>query len=245
MWARAVWAVSIASIALWGIYEGGNGMHARAACEPANVGYFLTSQMVEVRNLSRQIQGLCACLDGSNCIGRGTSEIYIADDDTLAGGHEHLAFTPELFGKIGEGMGPWMRQHGQSQVGLISIGWSTPEIGNLDDNRDRIVIVERLKVNVAWPDISPQLPFGAFISTSYEANRSKPQHPSYNSDEPFAGPNSENRSLWSVIATMLVLLAASRIYLRGWPMIGGILAAYGIFGLLLRIDLWSLAIRII
>jgi hypothetical protein len=44
---------------------------------------------------------------------------------------------------------------------------------------------------------------------------------------------------------MLTLLFATWIYLRGWTMLGWASAAYAIFGLILRLDLWSLAIRIL
>jgi hypothetical protein len=46
----------------------------------------------------------------------------------------------------------------------------------------------------------------------------------------------------SVLYTMIVLGLATFIDLRGRSVVGGLLAAYGIFELTLRIDLWSLAV---
>jgi len=43
---------------------------------------------------------------------------------------------------------------------------------------------------------------------------------------------------------MLTLLVATSIYLRGRTVLGWIIAIYAIFGLLLRVDLWSLTVWI-
>jgi hypothetical protein len=78
-------------------------------------------------------------------------------------------------------------------------------------------------------DIGPQLPLGVLVRASYEAEGSAPQH---------------QRDYRSVLAAMLALLFATWIYLRGRTVTGWIIAAYAIFGLILRADLWSLAVRI-
>jgi len=43
---------------------------------------------------------------------------------------------------------------------------------------------------------------------------------------------------------MFTLLFATWIYLRGWTVLGWTASASAIFSLMLRIDLWSLAVRI-
>jgi hypothetical protein len=93
-------------------------------------------------------------------------------------------------------------------------------------------------------NVRAQLALGGIFRASYEFDGSQPKHPRYDSEKPFTRFDPEDRSLGSVLAAMLALLSATWIYLRGWTVSGGILAAYGIFGLMLRIDLWSLAIRI-
>jgi hypothetical protein len=92
-------------------------------------------------------------------------------------------------------------------------------------------------------DVSAQLPSGGFVGAFYQPDGSQPQHPSNNTKQPFSGPNSQDRDLRSVLATMAVLFAASIIYFRGWTAIASIMAGYGVFGLLLRIDIWSLVTK--
>jgi hypothetical protein len=93
-------------------------------------------------------------------------------------------------------------------------------------------------------DIGPQLPLGVLVRASYEAEGSAPQHQRDYRKHPLAGFNAENRDFRSVLAAMLALLFATWIYLRGRTVTGWIIAAYAIFGLILRADLWSLAVRI-
>ncbi|KZD21361.1 hypothetical protein A4A58_13330 [Tardiphaga robiniae] len=71
-------------------------------------------------------------------------------------------------------------------------------------------------------DISSQLAFGSSIRAPYQSNRGHPQHPCNDSEEPLARFDTEKRGLLSVV--------------------GGLLAAYGIFELMLGINLWSLAV---
>jgi len=94
-------------------------------------------------------------------------------------------------------------------------------------------------------DIGPQLPFGVSVGALNEANGCNPKHPSYDAKKPFPRPDPQDRYLGSVITAMLVLWLASPICWKGWQIIGGIVTAYGIFGLLLQSDLWSLAVRIV
>ncbi|MCC8940845.1 hypothetical protein H8A99_31500 [Bradyrhizobium sp. Arg68] len=80
-------------------------------------------------------------------------------------------------------------------------------------------------------DIGPKLLLGVAIGVGNEASGGQPKHPSDDAQQPLTRLNPEDRQLASVLATMLVLLIASAAYWRGWYMIGGMLAAYGIFGL--------------
>lgn len=105
-------------------------------------------------------------------------------------------------------------------------------------------VSETADANRLHGEISAQLPLGSFLAASYKPDSSEPEHPRYDPEKPFTGFNAERCDFRSVLAAMLVLLLATWIYLRGWFMAGCILAGYGIFGLVLRIELWSLAIRI-
>lgn len=98
--------------------------------------------------------------------------------------------------------------------------------------------------NVFNADICPELPRGILVSVGDEARGSEPQHPSNYAKQPLARLDPEDRSLGSVLATLLAIMVASAAYWRGWRAVGCVLAAYGIFGLLLRLDLWSLAVRV-
>lgn len=93
-------------------------------------------------------------------------------------------------------------------------------------------------------DISSQLSRGGFIRPSNETNGSPPQHQRNDRKQPLAGLDTQDRDFRSVLAAALVLLFATWIYLRGWAILGWAAAAYPIFGLMLRLDFWSLAIGI-
>jgi hypothetical protein len=113
---------------------------------------------------------------------------------------------------------------------------------------------DKKKLGTIDIDVSPNLSFsdasslrdglfGRRFSLSYKADGGPPQHPSNDAEKPFAGLYAEKRELRSTISAMLCLLFASS--WRGWRFAGGLIAAYAIFGLLLRIDVWNLAIRIL
>jgi hypothetical protein len=123
-----------------------------------------------------------------------------------------------------------------------------PIVGNgeISSNDDLPVIVSPdVQIALLNREISPQLPLGSVVRASYEFDSRAPQHQRDNGEQPFPRFNSENRDLRSVLAAVLALWIASNIYWRGWRALGWMIAAYGIFGLMLRVDLWSLAIRVI
>jgi hypothetical protein len=80
------------------------------------------------------------------------------------------------------------------------------------------------------------------LRASYEPDRRAPEHQRYNGKQPLTGLHSQNGDFRTVLASAFCLLWATWIYLRGWTVVGWLCAAYAIFGLMLRIDLWSLAI---
>lgn len=122
-------------------------------------------------------------------------------------------------------------------------GWRLPYVSKGDHNPR---LLARLKIFDISPfdiDISAKLPLGSLIRTSYEADSSGPQHEGDNRQQPLT--RLDSKDFRSLIAAMFTLLFATWIYLRGWTVIGWTVAAYAIFGLLLRLDLWSLAVWIL
>jgi hypothetical protein len=118
--------------------------------------------------------------------------------------------------------------------------------GVLETNLDNRSFPD-LKITDSSPpniNVGAELPLRGPFSASYKANGSSPQHQRDYRKQPFAGFDAEYRDLRSVLAAVLTLLFATWIYLRGWSALGWAAAAYGIFGLLLRLDLWSLAVRV-
>ena len=105
-------------------------------------------------------------------------------------------------------------------------------------------LVAPLHAAIFYENISSQLSLGGPIATSNEADSSAPQHQRDYRKQPFTGLNAEDRRFRSVLAATFALLFATWISLRGWTILGWGAAAYAIFGLMLRIDLCSLAIRI-
>src|SRR5260370_23779568 len=67
-------------------------------------------------------------------------------------------------------------------------------------------------------NISPQLPFGRLIRTSYEPDRSKPQHPSDQTEKPFSGSDTERNVIseapWKVSCCCGLLSTLTRASLR-------------------------------
>ena len=93
--------------------------------------------------------------------------------------------------------------------------------------------------------VSPQLMFSSRVRASYETYGSTPKHQSDNREQPFAWLNSKDHEFRRVLAATFFLLSATWVYLRGWCITGWLMATYAIFGLMLKIDLWSLIIRVI
>lgn len=91
---------------------------------------------------------------------------------------------------------------------------------------------------------SSQLLLSSLFRTSNQIDSGDPKHPRDNAEEPFTRLDSKNRNLSSLLTAVLALLLATVIYLGGWSVLGAVLAAYAIFGLPLRIDIWSLIERI-
>lgn len=98
---------------------------------------------------------------------------------------------------------------------------------------------------IFYENISSQLPLGSLITASNEADSGSPQHQRNDREQPFVRLDAEDRQFGSVLAATFTLLWATWVYLRGRFVLGWVVAAYAIFGLMLRLDLWSLAIRII
>jgi hypothetical protein len=92
-----------------------------------------------------------------------------------------------------------------------------------------------------YRDVRPQLASCRIIGPANQTSGCEPQHPSADSKKPFTRSYAEYRDLRSVLASMLVLWCALFVYRRWWLVTGTIIAGYGIFGLLLRIDPWSVA----
>ena len=88
--------------------------------------------------------------------------------------------------------------------------------------------------------IGSQLPFGRLFTFSNEQLSRGPQHEGDKGYQPLADSYSQERDLRSGLASMVVILIASAVFQIGWTWSGAALATYGIFGLLLRIGLWSL-----
>src|SRR5260370_37870332 len=89
-------------------------------------------------------------------------------------------------------------------------------------------------------NISPQLPFGRLIRTSYEPDRSKPQHPSDQTEKPFSGSDTEKRDLRSTGESLMLLWVAIDIEPRVFEMISSLIPACAILRLVLCVDLRSL-----
>lgn len=86
---------------------------------------------------------------------------------------------------------------------------------------------------------------GSFLRASYEPDRGTPEHQGYNGKKPLSRLDSKDGDFRSVLAAASCLIFATWVYLRGWDIFGWLCAAYAIFGLMFRVDPWSLAVRIL
>jgi hypothetical protein len=140
----------------------------------------------------------------------------------------------------------WFTHNGKHRLAsvfeIVGRSFSKILVGDADIGLPFFIGVKDFDVFNA--NIGPQLSLCRLVRISDEPNGRQPKHPGNDTQQPFAGFDPQYRSLGSVLASMLAILLASTFYWRGWCAMGGILAAYGIFGLLLRVDLWSLAVRI-
>ena len=129
-----------------------------------------------------------------------------------------------------------------SELNQDVLGRGLPDVLKFHGNGGLLARFEVVNHGASGVDVGPKLALGSFIRASYETYGSRPQHEGDNRKQPFARLNPKD--FRSVIAAMFTLLFATWIYLRGWTVLGWIVAAYAIFGLMLRLDLWSLAIWI-
>jgi hypothetical protein len=111
---------------------------------------------------------------------------------------------------------------------------------NLDGCRSGHLPGEREFLGGVEKDICPQLPSAGRLSFSDQQLSGYPQQEGYKSNQPLSRLHVEDRDLRSVIASMLAVCAASLILQAGWTFSGILLAIYGIYRLLLRVDVWSL-----
>jgi hypothetical protein len=122
-------------------------------------------------------------------------------------------------------------------------GWRLPDVLQLDSDFGLLADFEIFDFGQFDVDVSPKLALGGFVRASYEADSRAPKHEGDDRQKPFTRLDAKNFA--RVLAAALTLIFATWIYLRGWTLIGWIAAAYAIFGLMLRIDLWSSAVRVI
>lgn len=212
--------------------------------EPVIYGSALSKNVFKL-NSSESPYGSLPCLQGIFYLGRyGEREIYHAGSNICPrwnGQHSQTLIASGVsrelvLGEGGIGYGPRVCQF---------VGRCLPVVFETDVDDGHFWTIEIADKGVTDKHIRAQLPSGSFVSVRDESRRSEPEHPSHDAQQPFTGLDPQYRHLGSVLASMLVLLLASGVYWRGWTMLGGIMAAYGIFGLLLRLDAWSLAIRVL
>ena len=124
--------------------------------------------------------------------------------------------------------------------------WSLP--GILNHQKDGRLIAGKIDRGLILfsPDaqISPQLPSAGCLRVSDKHLSGKPEQERYGKEQPIPELNSQYRDLRSGIASMFVLYIASEVFQLGWSVCGTLLAAYALFGLLLKIDLWSLILKL-
>jgi len=142
-------------------------------------------------------------------------------------------------------MGERIWERCQPDVGSIVISRGRAIVFDDDTNRYGRDVIQVYKAHLLDGDVGPKLPFRISVSALHQSDRGAPQHEGHDGEKPFSGLNAKDRDFRSVLAAGLVLLFATWIYLPGWTGIGWIVAAYVIFGLMLGIDPWSLAVRII
>ncbi len=124
------------------------------------------------------------------------------------------------------------------------ISWSLTGVSKNEIGPKFIDVIKIDHFALLKTDVGTQLASRSVLSFFYEANRSEPKHPRRDSEKPFTGLDTEEDELGSVLASVLCLLFASSLYWRGWSFVGGAVAAYAIFGFLLRMDIWSFAVGI-
>jgi hypothetical protein len=91
--------------------------------------------------------------------------------------------------------------------------------------------------------VRPQMSFRGFLGFSHQLASGPPQQKSEDYKQRIRdlhSPPEYRPKFGSVIAALFCLLLASLIDRRGWRMLGGLIAAYALFGLLFGFDLWSL-----
>ncbi len=133
-----------------------------------------------------------------------------------------------------------IREQPQAEMTFEIISGSLPRISQPNDS-DRF----RPKFNVSDAKlrdsaVGPQLPFGCSLGDKNECARSKNQQESKKTKDRLAAPYSEYVSFGSFVASAICLGIAFWVSCAGRFLIGAVIAFYSIFGLLFRIDLWSL-----